>query len=99
MYSLKRGIVKNRENISWVFDWWQKVETEYEMIGFDEKVLIAEFRNILIQGRIGHRKVAINMHWWGKVMIFTLLFINIIINYVKLTQPVTLTLHAPMKIK
>ena len=75
------------------------METEYEMIGFDEKVLIAEFRNILIQGRIGHRKVAINMHWWGKVMNFTLLFINIIINYVKLTLPVTLTLHASMKIK
>ena len=63
------------------------------MIGFDEKVLIAEFRNILIQGHIGHCKVAINMHFWGKVMNinFINIDINIIIKYVNTVTNINIT--------
>ena len=84
-----------RENLSWDFVWWGEVKTENERIipshyvtikicwwwhwKFIE-VLIEEFRNILIQGHIGHRKAAINMHWQRKVMNFTLLFINVNIS-------------------
>ena len=58
-------------NLIWNYQlrpWWAQIDLMMMALKIHWKVLIEEFRNILIQGHIGHRKPAINMHWWGKVM-------------------------------